>query len=267
MGGEARPELDDECKAFFKKFSWETYPSKHLKYFEIGAFDLETCTASDPVCHITDQKVSDKDCVALAKCLTVMKPSMLRQIYLSKNDIGDEGMVALAAAIKLLGSIEILFMARNHVGGPGMTAIAQNCGKVGMWQLVMTENAVDDAGVIALADVVSKDPTQFEEMRWLFLDENEGITEKGIVALAKTFVTGFRNIERLALQMCKIGNKGLAALAEAINRGGLPRCEYLYIQRNTFDHEGKALLKAAAKPKGIKVHYGWPPPIPGVDYD
>ena len=262
-----RGELDADCQAFFKKFSWEAYPSKHLKYFEIGAYDLELSMASDAVCHITDQKMTDSDCQALAKCITVMKPEMLRQIYLSKNDIGDDGTVALAAAIKAVSNIEILFMARNHVGSKGLAALAEQCGKVGLWQLVMTENSIDDAGVIALADVVTKDPENFAEMRWLFLDENEGITEKGVVALAKSFVHGFRNLERLALHNCKIGNNGLAALAEAINRGGLPQCEYLYIQRNSFDEEGKAILKAAAKPKGIKVHYGWPPPMPGVDYD
>ncbi len=55
--------------------------------------------------------------------------------------------------------------------------------------------------------------------------------------------------------------------ADAIAKGALPHCEYLYVQRNAFDAEGKKALKAVTKPKGMKVHFGWPPPLPGVDYD
>ena len=36
---------------------------------------------------------------------------------------------------------------------------------------------------------------------------------------------------------------------------------------NDFDKQGKVALKQATKPRGIKVNFGWPPPLPGVDYD
>ena len=55
--------------------------------------------------------------------------------------------------------------------------------------------------------------------------------------------------------------------ADSIDRGGLPKLEYLYVQENDFDASGKAYLKAATKPRQIRVHFGWPPPLPGVDYD
>ena len=58
----------------------------------------------------------------------------------------------------------------------------------------------------------------------------------------------------------------MAALASALNEGALPKCEYLYVQNNDFDVEGKQILRAAAKARDIKVHFGWPPPLPGVDY-
>ena len=54
---------------------------------------------------------------------------------------------------------------------------------------------------------------------------------------------------------------------KAIGAGALPKCEYLYVQNNDFDVDGKQLLRAAAKARGnLKVHFGWPPPLPGVDY-
>jgi hypothetical protein len=39
------------------------------------------------------------------------------------------------------------------------------------------------------------------------------------------------------------------------------------MQNNEFDGTGKQILKKATKPRGIRVHFGWPPPLPGVEYD
>ena len=122
--------MDDNVKAVLEKYSWEAYPSKHLKYFEIGAFDLETSLASDEVMHITDQKVSDADCTALGKALTLMKPENMKNIYLSNNDIGDEGVVALADACSThdaLPRLKKLWLQRNSIGDAGLTALAKAC--------------------------------------------------------------------------------------------------------------------------------------------
>lgn len=258
------PRLDDSVKAFLEKYSWETYPSKHLKYLEIPAFDLETSLATDQVIHITDQKVNDAECASLSKALMLMKPVNMRQIYLSNNDIGDEGCTQVCLAAKELPSFDLLYIARNHVGDAGVSAVAQHLAQTQIWQLVLTENPFGDAGVTALAHS-GADPSAWPALRWLFLDSSE-VGDKGVEALAKACVTGFRHVERLALQNTKLTNRGMAALASALNEGALPKCEYLYVQNNDFDVEGKQILRAAAKARDIKVHFGWPPPLPGVDY-
>ena len=261
-------DFDPAVKAFFQKFSWETYMSKHLKYLEIPAYDLESSLAIDQVCHITEQKVSDHDAKCLATALTMMKPENLKQIFLTANDIHDAGCIALAGALPHCPSFELLYLARNYIGNAGLASIAERCSETNMWQLVLTENeAVGDDGVIALADAVTKAPgAAFTKLRWLFLDSTS-VGDRGTEALAKAMIVGLPSIERLALQNCKLTNKSLFALGDAIQKGALKKCQYLYVQNNEFDHEGKAALKAAAKPRGIKVHYGWPPPLPGVDYD
>ena len=259
------PRLDDHTKAFLEKYSWETYPSKHLKYLEIPAFDLETSLATDEVLHITDQKVSDADCASLAKALTLMKPINMKQIYLSNNDIGDAGCTEICKAAKDLPNFDLLYIARNHIGDAGVKAVAEQLCNTKIWQLVLTENTFGNDGAAALAKC-GADPKAFPGLRWLFLD-NTNVGDKGVEALAKAMVTGFRSVERLALQNTKLTNKGLKHLAEALAKGGLPACEYLYVQNNDFDIDGKQLLRAAAKARGgIKVHFGWPPPLPGVDY-
>ena len=64
--------MDDSVKAVLEKFSWDAYPSKHLKYFEVGAFDLEASIASDDVLHVTDQEVADIDIAGISKALKLM---------------------------------------------------------------------------------------------------------------------------------------------------------------------------------------------------
>ena len=220
--------MDDSVKAFLEKYSWETYPSKHLKYLEIPAFDLETSLATDEVIHITDQKLNDAECGSLCKALKAMKPVNMKQMYLSNNDIGDAGCIAVCEAAKELPNFDLLYLARNHIGDAGLSGAAQHLAKTKVWQLVLSENDFGDAGVTALAES-GADPTNWPALRWLFLDSSK-VGDKGVDALAKACVTGFRAVERLALQDCKLTNKGLKALAKAIGEGALPKCEYLYVQ-------------------------------------
>lgn len=264
-----RFDFDAKVKAFFVKYSWETYQSKHLKYLEIPAYDLETGLATDQTCHITDQSVNDDDCECLAKALVAMKPESMKQVYLTNNQIGDRGCVAIAAVAEVLPNLEVLYLARNQIGDEGLAALAEKAARAPkLWQLILTENAsLGDEGVIAMADAVSKEPTTaFTSLRWLFLDSTS-VGDKGIEALSKAMIRGLPNVERLALHNCKLTNKGLVAIATAIDAGALANCQYLYVQKNAFDMAGKNVLKAAAKARGIKVHFGWPPPLPGVNYD
>ena len=203
--------MDDNVKAVLEKYSWEAYPSKHLKYFEIGAFDLETSLASDEVMHITDQKVSDADCTALGKALTLMKPENMKNIYLSNNDIGDEGCIRIAQAASTLPNFELLFIAQNSIGDAGASACFQQLAPTKIWQLVLTDNKFGDASMKALADAVAKDGSAFSSLKWLFLDGSQ-VGDKGIADLVKALTGGMKAVTRLALQRTKLTNKGLKQL-------------------------------------------------------
>jgi len=258
--------MDDSTKAVLEKYSWEEYPSKHNKNFEIGAFDLETSLATDEVMHITDQEVSDADCSAFGNALTLMRPANLKHIYLSNNKIGDAGLTAIAEAAGTLPNFELLYVAKNKFGDAGVKAIVHHLAKSKLWQLVLTDNKVGDESLAVLADAVKTDSSAFGSLKWLFLDGTE-IGDKGVTALAEALTVGLKAVTRLALQDTKLTNRGLKSLAEAISKGALPKCEYLYVQNNDFDAAGKQMLKAATKPRGIRTHFGWPPPLPGVEYD
>ena len=167
MGADEKLKMDDSVRAVFEKYSWDAYPSKHLKYFEIGAFDLEVSLATDETMYITDQSVSDADCVALGKALRMTTPVNLKNIYLSNNCIGDAGCTAIAQGAASAPNFELLYIARNQIGDAGVAAVAQHLAKTKIWQLVLTENKFGDAGVSALAAAVQKDASAFSSLKWL----------------------------------------------------------------------------------------------------
>ena len=186
----------------------------------------------------------------------------MRQLFLANNEIGDAGCAAVAAAAAELPNFELLYVSRNNIGAAGVEAIAKSLSTTAIWQLVLTENKCGDAGAVALASAVAADRTNaFRALRWLFLDATQ-IGDAGVEALCEAMSGGgFAAVERLALQNNRITNRGLLRLAEAIGTGdALRSCQYLYVQNNDFDADGKKALKAATDARGIKVHFGWPPP-------
>jgi hypothetical protein len=257
--------LDADVERVLAKFSWETYSSRYLKLLQVPSFDLKSSLATDEVLHIADQKVDDADCAALSAAIRLISSGNMKQIYLSNNDIGDAGCTDISRAAAKLPNFEVLYLARNHISDAGVRDIAHALAGTDIWQLVLTENQFGDAGAIAIAEKVASDPSAFARLRWLFLDSSR-IGDEGIDALSKAMVVGLHGIERLALQNCQFTNAGLASLADAIEHGALPHCEFLYVQNNAFDAHGKNRLRAAAEPRCIKVHFGGPPPLPGVDY-
>ena len=124
-------------------------------------------------------------------------------------------------------------------------------------------DAPQRAGAIAFSAALA-DPEKFERLEWLFLN-GSNIADKGAAALGKALLTGVKELNRLALQECKIGDEGAKAFADCINTGaGAQTVEFLYFQKNELmTEEGKNALAMACKGK-IRCHLGWPPPLGGL---
>ena len=125
MGADADLKMDDTVKAVLEKYSWDAYPSKHLKYFEIGAFDLETSLATDDTLHICDQNVSDADCVALGKLLRMMRPENMKSIYMSNNRITDAGLQEVCAVLLRFNTVRALYLEHNNITDDGVKALLE----------------------------------------------------------------------------------------------------------------------------------------------
>jgi len=260
-----------EVMSFFEKFSYDAFPSKHLKYLEIPAWDCRETLEEEPVLHMSDKDMTDDDAVVLGRAMSIIKPPTLQRLYMTRNKLTGKGCAALAAGAADCPCFEVLYMQKNKIDDSGLIALSSSMKNSTMWQLVLTENLITDVGIKAFAKQVS-DGKSFLKMKALYLDTNEGITDAGVIELAKVLHL-MPELEILALQKCTIGDKGILALSEAVRKGAFKaapgRNNWLYVFDQNgpgFDANSKATLRAACKDIA-KAHVGWPPPRDDVEYD
>jgi len=189
--------VDDEVKAYFAKYSTEAEPSEHFPLMELPAYDCEKKLTTAEVFYQSEKGYDDNDAIQLGKAIVALKPPGLRQIYLSKNSVGDAGAIGLAAGLKELEEMDTLHFADNQIGDAGMVALADSIKHLGCTTLVFTRNTFGDEGAEAFAKALA-DPDNFANLEWLFLNECQ-IGDKGAVAIAKALLTGAKELVRLAL--------------------------------------------------------------------
>ena len=251
--------LDDDCKAFLKKYSTEATPSEHFPLMELPAYDLEEVLATREVIYQSEMGYDDDDAIQLGKAIEAMTPPTLKQIYLTKNAIGDAGAIGLAKGLKALDEMDTVHIAENQIGGAGMAALSESIKHLGCTTLVFTRNPIGDDGAVAFAEALA-DPENFKNLEWLFLNECE-IGDRGCAAIAQALLTGCKELVRIALHDNKIGDQGCADLADVFNKGAISQTgEFFYFQNNPFTDKGKEVLAKACRGK-IRVHLGWPPPL------
>ena len=251
--------LDDDVRAYFTKYSFEAEPSEHFPLMELPAYNVEEKLASAEVFYQSEKGYDDDAAVQLGKAIAVMKPPTLKQIYLTKNNIGDAGAVGLAAGLQELEAMDTIHIAENQIGGAGMAALADSIKHLGCTTLVFTRNPIGDDGAAAFAAALA-DPDSFKNLEWLFLNECE-IGDRGAAAIGQALLTGCKELVRLALHDNKIADEGTAALADAFNKGAISQTgEFFYFQNNPFSDKGKQTMAQACRGK-IRVHLGWPPPL------
>jgi len=257
---------DADVLAFFEKYSYETEASEHFPTMEIGGLDVEEEISNAKALLFSDMGMDDAAGVALGKALSAIKPEKLKTISLTRSPMGDVGGAGIAAGLSDVPNLEQVIMMKNDFSDGALEAIAEKCKTASITALVLSSNKIGDVGLKAFAASVA-DGASFQQLQKLYLDRND-ITDVGAVALAEVLHL-MPNLEFLALHKNKIGDKGLDAFSDAINKkGALCNSEYFWIQDQMLEcgEEAIAKLKKACKGK-VKSYVSWPPPIPGFGYD
>ena len=139
----------------------------------------------------------------------------------------------------------------TYVGDAGASALAAALGRGALprlKQLVLTDTAISDAGMVVLAPALRRLPA----LEFLVLVGNP-FGDEGLTALvapppptgALSTPTGvLRKLKHLILRRTQVANAGCAALAAAFESGVLPSLEVLDLSHIPASAAAKAALKA-----------------------
>ena len=158
----------------------------------------------------------------------------LLELDLSDNDkIRDEGVTALALALKGNTTLEVLDLGSNKISDEGATALAIAIkGNTTLHTLSLDKNQISDKGATALAYAMPGNRT----LQRLYLHYNQ-ISDEGATALAQA-MKGNTTLRVLNLINNQISDEGVTAL-ESLSDGNTKLGIYAFDQRITASDEPK----------------------------
>ena len=123
------------------------------------------------------------------------------------NNLGDQGLVALAAPLRKHPTLTKLFLHGNQIGGAGMAEFSR---------------AISSGSLGALTHALTA----------LYLDFNQ-IGDSGIAEFSRAISSGsLRALTHLFLGGNQIGDAGMTDLSHAIASGSLPALQDVYLSVN-----------------------------------
>ncbi|KAM9772479.1 NACHT, LRR and PYD domains-containing protein 12-like isoform 2-T2 [Syngnathus typhle] len=232
------------------------------------------------VLDLWDCELSKKSCEALASVLS--SPGSLRELDLGHNDLGDDGLEALAAglakpqcALQVLGldhcklskkscealasvlrspcSLRELDLSANDLGDDGMEALAAGLAKpqctlqvLGLKKCKLSKKSCE-----ALASVLSS-PCSLRE-----LDLSGNILrDDGLEALAAELAKPQCALQVLGLKKCNLSQKSCEALAKAL-RSNPSHLQELNLVDNDIEEEDRRVLAEVQKDPRCSVKIYW----------
>ena len=153
---------------------------------EEGMVDIVTALSMHPHLKHLDlnrNHLRKNGCVALATLLRC-SATELEHLYLSRNDIGDEGIEALVPALTNCNHLKELYL----IGNPSITtkgwqslATMLEAPNSNLQELYISQNNIDDEAAATFANALANNQT----LHTLHLDHNPSITAVGWQALSK----------------------------------------------------------------------------------
>ena len=184
------------------------------------------------------------DAPALTNVLKSKAMERVGDLFLYNNNLGDEGAAAITAAVAGGGlpRLNLLSLNSNGIGDAGVQALASAfaggaCRELD-W-LGLGNNAMGDAGIAALAAALDKGA--LPALKALILLNNQ-IGAEGIKALMAAACSGLAKLEYLTIESTNIGEEGIGALADALDKGDLPSLTSLNVN---VEHYNNPQLRAA----------------------
>ena len=186
------------------------------------------CDVMNENLNLENKKIGNEGIKALAEALKVNQT--LQNLNLERNNIGVEGIKALTEALKVNQTLQNLHLYHNKIP---IFEIKLNS----ISELDLSRGGIGDSGAIILASLLNDN----QSLQNLNLHYN-GIGVKGGKALAETLKVN-QTLQNLNLERNNIGNEGIKALAETLKVNQTLQNLNLY-NNNIGDEGSKALVES-----------------------
>uniref|UniRef100_A0A8C2DCU3 Uncharacterized protein n=1 Tax=Cyprinus carpio TaxID=7962 RepID=A0A8C2DCU3_CYPCA len=164
--------------------------------------------------------ITEQGCAALASAFN----SNLRELDLSRNQIGDSGVTEISSLLRNSQTLQILSLKNNCIteGGCHVLAAALNSNPSNLTELDLSENKLGNPGMKIILTLFENVQCRLEKLKLNCIS----ITDEGCAALASAFNS---NLRELDLSRNQIGDSGVAEISSLLRNS-----QTLQILRSEF---------------------------------
>uniref|UniRef100_A0A8C2IQ84 NACHT domain-containing protein n=1 Tax=Cyprinus carpio TaxID=7962 RepID=A0A8C2IQ84_CYPCA len=214
------------------------------KLFSLIASGVSSSCMFFNLYRLYDCGVTDKGCVALTSALR-SNPSHLRELNLSKNNLGVSGVKLLSDGLKDPHcKLETLQLSDCRVTDEGCAALASalRSNPSHLKELNLARNKLQVTGVNLLSDALKDPHCKLKKLRLSYC----GITDEGCAALTSALRSSPSHLRELDLTGNKLGDSGVKLLSDGLKD---PHCklETLWLYNCGVTGEGCAALASALR--------------------
>ncbi|XP_048048304.1 NLR family CARD domain-containing protein 3-like [Megalobrama amblycephala] len=215
---------------------------EHIKLLLIQSVSTYTCFTHTPSavrmrCRSSrcilrifeDCGVTDEGCAALTSALR-SNPSHLRELNLSRNDLGDSGVKMISAVLEnphcKLETLVVFVMMYCGVTDEGCAALASalRSNPSHLRELYLSGNKLGDSGVKLFSAVLENPHCKLET---LICSSDCGVTDEGCAALASALRSNPSHLRKLSLSGNKLGDSGVKLISVVLEN---PHCKLEFLR-------------------------------------
>ncbi|XP_017576097.1 NACHT, LRR and PYD domains-containing protein 12-like isoform X2 [Pygocentrus nattereri] len=224
-------------------FDLHKYTKSYSGLEEVFLKLLPVVAASRTV-HLTNSNLKRKSWTALASVMS-SECSNVRELHLSRNELGDSGVKLLSAGLENLHcKLETLWLVDCNITDVGCAALASvlKSNPSHLKILDLSRNKIGNSGIQLLSAGLQNPYCKVETLKL----ECCNITDKGCAALASVLASNPSHLRELNLYGNKLGDSGVKLLSVELEN---PHCnlETLWLRYCNFTDEGCAVLASALK--------------------
>ncbi|XP_035377309.1 NACHT, LRR and PYD domains-containing protein 12-like [Electrophorus electricus] len=248
---------DEGCAALASAL--RSNPSSHLRELNLNQNNLGdsgvkqlSALLEDPHCkleklELSDCRITDERCAALASALRSNPSSHLRELNLNDNKPGDSGVKQLSALLEdphcTLEKVELYNCNIREEGCAALASALRSNPSSHLRELNLNYNKLGDSGVKQLSAVLEDPHCKLEKLEL----DSCSITDKGCTALASALRSNpSSHLRELNLNHNKPGNSGVKQLSALLED---PHCklEILELYHCSITDKGCTALASALR--------------------